>query len=557
MGVSQPFDRTDTARLVLQYRSDSGPSSRSAALDRVQAKLHKSLRLEGMVVVTVPAARASEALSVLRSSDSVEWAEFDRRSYPSVVTPNDPWYTNWQPSLKIMGCPTAWEYTVGDPNLKIAVLDTGVDLSHPDLAGNVIAGYNAVNGGSNVQDTYGHGTGVAGTTGAVSNNGWGVAAVVWSSKILPVKIADADSAWDSDIADGLAWASDQGARVANISWGPLLSSSIMVAADYFRASGGVVVTAAGNSASNTGLSQNVRLITVSATTSTDTLTAYSSFGQDVDVSAPGSSYTTKLGGTVSGAAGTSIASPHVAGVCALILSANPSLWPEDVERILEQSADDLGDPGWDPYYGWGRVNAGRAVLMALNAQSIDLTLPTVAWESPAFDGVTLSGNAQLQASANDNVGLASVQFYVDGKSIGNTMNLAPFAATIDTTLWSDGSHTLSVVAVDTSGNVKQANRQVTFKNTFDTEAPSITITSPTDGSKLGKQFIVEVNAQDNVGVARVEVYVDGSYAGSSTTAPFSIKPSVKRLSRGWHSVTTVAYDTSGNSGQSATIQVLK
>lgn len=296
------------------------------------------------------------------------------RNFPARI-PNDPYYSSWQWNMDRVGAPLAWYYSNGS-GVIIAVADTGVDLSHPDLAGKIVSGWDFVNGDSVPQDDNGHGTHVAGIAAAVTNNGVGVAGLGWDAQVMPVKVLDwAGSGWISDIANGIRWAADNGADVINLSLGgPGYDSTLDQATTYAHGKGALVVAAAGNCAtvSNSCGNQlnpvfypaaNLYVMAVAATDSTDARTNYSEYGYFVDIAAPGDEiWSTLWANTYGYKSGTSMASPHVAGLAALVWAACPALTNDQVASVIESNALDLGAPGWDEYYGYGRIRADAAVV---------------------------------------------------------------------------------------------------------------------------------------------------------------------------------------------------
>jgi subtilisin family serine protease len=248
----------------------------------------------------------------------------------------------------------------------IAILDTGIDTDHPDLADQLLPGTNTYNGGT-YEDVHGHGTRVAGVAGAIAFNTEGVASVAWNSRIMPIRVtADSGSAFASTLANALVWAADNGARVANMSFQSVAgSSTIQAAAQYFVEQGGIVFAGAGNLGVEEPIPETSWIVSVSGTNQSDQLAGFSSWGDYIDVAAPGQSIqSTKLGGGYGAQSGTSFAGPVAAGVAALVLAVNPALSGAEVESVLELSSVDLGDPGWDPQFGHGRVNAQEAVYAA-------------------------------------------------------------------------------------------------------------------------------------------------------------------------------------------------
>lgn len=301
---------------------------------------------------------------------------------------------------------------------------------------------------------------------------------------MPIRVSDTSgNASYSAIASGLNWAADHGARVANISYIVSDSSAVTSAAKYFQSKGGVVTSSAGNYSTFNSAADNPYILTVSATDQFDAIYYYSNTGNDIDVSAPGDSFSTKMGGGYVSVGGTSYSAPIAAGVAALVISANPDLTANQVQDILKQSADDLGTMGWDPSYGYGRVNAARAVAMAAGA---------------------------------------------------------PLAA-----------------PSPTPSPSPSPSPSPTPSPSTDTTAPSVSITSPTDGTKVTVSASVYVNASDNVAVARVELYVDGTLRATSTSAPFTTKWNTKKSAPGAHALQCKAYDAAGNVSLSQTVTVYK
>ncbi len=272
----------------------------------------------------------------------------------------------WLPCLRL----SAWDLTVGSPSVIVAVCDTGVDSSHPDLAPNLLLpGYNSVDGSTDTSPVMWHGTAVAGCIGAVGNNGLGVAGVNWNVSILPVRVSNRSdgAAYLSDMADGITWAADQGARVVNVSYDASSSAAVDYAGQYLLGSGGILFIAAGNSGVDTSAvcPASPNSMVVGATTSSDALASWSNYGAGVDLVAPGSGiYTTYAGGGYASVSGTSFASPIAAGVAALVFAENPSLGPSQVMDILCSTCTDLGASGPDDTFGYGRVDAAAAVAVA-------------------------------------------------------------------------------------------------------------------------------------------------------------------------------------------------
>ncbi|GIW12168.1 MAG: hypothetical protein KatS3mg061_3225 [Dehalococcoidia bacterium] len=292
----------------------------------------------------------------------------------SPLRPNDPAFqAGQQYGLSRIRAPEGWGYSTGSESIIIAIVDTGVDLSHPDLASKILPGYDFVNADLTPQDDHGHGTHVAGIAAAITNNGLGIAGVSWGARVLPVKVLDArGSGYTSDVAAGIVWAADRGARVINLSLGGPASTTLQEAVNYAVGKGALVVAAAGNSGNSTPNYPGAypAAISVAATDSTNRRASFSNFGPFVDLAAPGVSiYSTVPTGSCDlchpsgyrALSGTSMATPMVAGVLAILAGLAPEASPAGLRAAVEQSALDLGPAGRDDEYGFGLVQLDAAI----------------------------------------------------------------------------------------------------------------------------------------------------------------------------------------------------
>jgi thermitase len=453
-------------RLLVKFRPEIGLDNARQVIAALGTRDADEIPEIGVHVLELPYQASEVAVQrAFKARPEVEFAELDRlHPAQQQMIPNDPFYDNvnsW--SLPKIDALDAWTINTGSSSVIIAILDTGVDATHPDLASQIVPGWNVYNNSSDTSDVYGHGTAVAGAAAAASNNAIGVTSVAWGCKIMPVRISDTSGqASESAIASGLSWAANHGARIANISYYVTGSRTISSAAKSFQSKGGVVIAAAGNYGISESTGDDPYIVTVGATDPSDILYTWSSRGNNLDLVAPGNVFTTLMGGSYGTGGGTSFAAPVVAGVAALVLSNNSMLTPLEVQNILRTSADDLGDFGWDPNYGYGRVNAYRAVLASQTAVgTMDLAAPTVSITAPN-SGVKVTGTVNVEVEATDNVGVVRNELYVDGV-LKASSTTAPFTLKWNTRKATAGMHQLECRAYDRAGNVGNSSSVTAYK----------------------------------------------------------------------------------------------
>ena len=322
-----------------------------------------------------PQISVAEAIKTMEVLKEVEYAEPNGICYMNLL-PNDSKYgSQWAPQLT--GAESAWGVTTGASGVIIAITDTGVDGTHPDFGGKVIAGYDTFNDISILANTdssvHPHGTHCAGIAAAVGNNSQGMAGVAWESPIMTIKICEDDPGDDgdynaswSDMAQAFIWAADNGAAIISCSFGGKgYSQTMKDAIDYAVIDNGCVMVA---SMGNSHIEEIMypagyqSVIAVGATNAHDEIADFSTTGNHMSVCAPGVEiYSTMPGGGYDYISGTSMSCPFVAGAAALILSHNPGMSPEEVKTQLEDTAVDLGSPGFDSTFGYGRVDLAAAV----------------------------------------------------------------------------------------------------------------------------------------------------------------------------------------------------
>jgi thermitase len=334
----------------------------------------------------------------------VEYAE-PNHIRRALYTPSDP-YFNLQWMLPKIGAPDFWDKAPATPII-VAVIDTGVDYTHEDLANKVIKGYDFINNDNDPMDDHFHGTHVAGIVAAETNNAVGIAGVAPSAKILAIKVLSRNGeGTDLQISKGIIYAADNGAKVINLSLGgPGWSFVLDDAIQYARKKGCLVVASAGNAGTNEiyyPASYN-GVVSVAATDSYDKKAFFSNFGPDVDIAAPGvdilSTYNKDGTPGYVYASGTSMAAPVVCGAAALIFAGNPTYTGDQLQRALLLATDDLGIPGRDDYFGYGLVDLRKAALQ--KRITVEDTAPEItttgSWQSIA--SADASGGTLKSASA--------------------------------------------------------------------------------------------------------------------------------------------------------------
>jgi thermitase len=474
--------------LLVGMRSGSGRASTLSTLSRTIGQAAAGPAALGAYRFRLrPGLSMQAAIAQLRQNPDVLYVEpnYIRHAY---ATPNDTYYASAQYAPAKIQADLAWDNWQPQAQVIVAIIDTGIDSVHPDLT-NVIArdgagaviGYNAITNTANAADDQGHGTHCAGIAAAQINNGQGVAGLAgWNPnvpgsnqyiKLMPVKVLNsAGSGSDADVAEGITWAADRGAKVISLSLGgPGFSNTLNNAVQYAWGKGAVVVAAAGNESTSTpsypAAYNNV--VSVAATDSTDTLASYSNFGPWVKVAAPGTQIaSTYPGGRYVYMSGTSMATPYVAGEVAAIRAQNPGLAAEQVNSAVLSNVDP-----YNPYVGRtiasgaGRINVYRALQAAgvgtppapANAAlvSVSVNPASVTGGTSATGTVTLSAAApaggavvtlassntaaaQVPASATVPSGLTSATFTV------STQPVAANAAVVLSASYGDATKTTSL-----------------------------------------------------------------------------------------------------------------
>ncbi|MBF2053351.1 MAG: S8 family serine peptidase [Candidatus Sericytochromatia bacterium] len=399
--VPQSAGANVPGQIIVKYRQGMvGTSAQmTTALSQMGAQRLRPLgsSASSMDLVQIAAGQSTEAAAQqLAQNPMIEFAEpVFTIPFPQTQTepvrlmndaepaayPNDPMFGR-QYAHGIANSQAGWQAGKGNPRMLIGIVDSGVDVNHPDLKGKIVGVYNGADNNRDVEDVVGHGTHVAGIAAAATHNAIGVAGVAPECGILAVKVSSGTSTSPSTagIANGIIWAADNGARVINLSLGSRRESAAITEAVRYALSKDIVVVAASGNDSGRIMSYPAAtqgVIAVGSTDNSDSRSRFSNYGPWISVTAPGSSILSTMpfnrnmmGATEYGSAsGTSMASPFVAGLVGLIRSQYPNMPANVVRQVLESTADDRGTPGFDEEFGHGRVNVGSAIRRAAEMDS--------------------------------------------------------------------------------------------------------------------------------------------------------------------------------------------
>jgi len=465
-----------------------------------------------------------------KQASNVEYVE-PNYQYSTSVIPNDPFFNlEWglnQENDHDIDAIEAWDIETGSPDITIAVIDTGVDYTHPDLVDNIwinedeipdngidddnngfiddYYGWNFCNDDNDPIDDFGHGTHCAGTIAAVANNGIGIAGVCWNSKIMCLKGLDATgSGYSDDLANCIIYAADNGADILSNSWGGYYVSQIIIdAINYAESKGVVIIAAAGNS--NVDYKHYPagydNVISVSATDNNDEKASFSNYGSWIDIAAPGvdifstmPTYSVTMNDlwgysqNYDEMSGTSMACPHVSGLAGLILSKNPDLTNDEVLSILRSNTDPVNS---NKYIGIGRINAYTAII------SDNLPLAEL---NPNLDDIIVRGKINVTGYAYGN-NFSSYQIYYGVgfypetwiEIVNSSISVQNDILTVwDTDYVNDGVYSLRLIVNDINGQFSE-DRTILFVDTNEISSPD-----NNDIFRSGEiiEFIGSINGKD-------------------------------------------------------------
>ncbi|MDP2361346.1 MAG: S8 family serine peptidase [bacterium] len=430
---------TDLPALESFAREKGLKESRSLIVHELDAVALESGHGRDLVIELAPGSDLKAAQAAWAARPEVEWAEYDWLMH-ALVIPNDPYFSG-QWALRNLGggiytndcdidAELAWDVTTGSTGIKIAIIDTGVDLDHPDLQAKIIAGYNFVSNNNNPNDDhmidgvyFGHGTACASLAASITNNTTGMAGVDWNARIMPIKVLNSQgSGTTTAIINGVNWARTNGAHVISMSLGGGgFDNTFNTAVTNAYNAGIPVVCAAGNDNSGTvsypAAYANAYAVGALAPCNVRKTPSScdgewwwgSNYGTALKIMAPGVLLrSAKINGYVTDMNGTSGATPHVAGAAALVRGINTGLSAQQVYDILSSTADDIGTAGWDNQTGWGRLNVHQAVLAANPDPCAGETVPPSITHSPLGDTSNTTTPYAVSATVTDNCTLVSV-----------------------------------------------------------------------------------------------------------------------------------------------------
>jgi len=557
--------------IVLSYSSDGFVQMGIPSIDKLNSdfgvkkieKLFvgntaaKDSELSKVYTLTIsPDADIMKIVSSYSKDNAIEYAE-PNYMYQACVIPNDPSFSQqWglnQPNDHDIDAPEAWDIETGNSNTIVAIVDTGIDYTHPDLTGNIwtnsheipgngidddgngfiddVRGWDFINNDNDPIDDFGHGTHCAGIVSAVTDNSVGIASIGWNCKIMALKGLDNNgNGYDTSLANAITYAVDNGANVISMSWGSSQSSqAIATALSYANSHGVVLVAAAGNSNARTRFypAATSYVISVAATDSNDMKASFSNYGSWIDVAAPGAGIFSTMptyhvtmndqgyGMNYDYMSGTSMACPQVAGLIGLIKSRTPGLSPLEVKTILRSTVDSISANTF--YVGVGRINAFSSI-------QIDTTpiadLNPLLDDRTVLDTITIRGKAYGTTFSDYHLYLGVGVYPSEWTEIfESTVPITNgVMTTLDTTLYPDGVYSIRLLVHDINGGIREDRQVVTFNNVY--------INYPIDNSHIKNTISIWGRAPGTSFIQYTLAYGEGSSPVDWTILIVSTTPPV-------------------------------
>ncbi len=439
------FSQSVIGQILAPYHIQSVKPLLMLANREMQALVNSQSLSQIYVVTLDPNSPIYEVIETLKQNPQVEYAE-PNAILKADLTPDDPSFSS-QSNMTQIKAPQGWSLSTGSSAVVIAIIDTGIQYTHPDLAANMwtnpgetpgngvdddgnglvddVYGYNFGDSTSTPLDTNGHGTHVAGIASAVTDNGIGVAGVGFSTRLMALKAStgSSDSLPTSAIVSAISYAVAKGAKVINMSFGGLGQIQAIADAIQFAIDNGVFPVAA---AGNTQLNLDSNFVTPASVSGVFTVSAVdsnslfasslSNYGTAVDMAAPGVSIlSTYINSGYTTLTGTSMSAPHVSGAAALILSANSAA---NLTTVLTETATDLGSSGKDPYYGYGLLNVQAAI------QNV---LPPTASGIVSGDFASLSSVVTVNMENTVTVTPSTIQAAISNPTFNQTLTMSSSA----------------------------------------------------------------------------------------------------------------------------------
>ncbi|MCM3124184.1 MULTISPECIES: S8 family serine peptidase [unclassified Mesobacillus] len=490
----------ESRELIIKFNSNITSEEKQKILQSVNVKELSNLKLGNLTLVSTDT--EDELTTIAKNLLRYKQVEYVEPNYKlgATFTPGDPGYSK-QWYLNKIQIPKAWDISRGASNVTVAVIDGGVQTSHPDLKGKMVSPIDITTGRSTITGEP-HGTHVAGIIAATINK-TGIAGIAPNVKIMPVNVFKGETANVDDVVKGIKYAVDHNADILNLSLGSRsYSYALEHAVKYASSKGVMVIAAAGNERTyiSTYPAAIPSVLAVSATDKNDKITGFSNYGSYIDIAAPGLDiFSTISGSSYTNMSGTSMASPVVSGVSALILSKNPLLKPAQVESIIKKTAYDLGSKGWDSFYGHGRVDAYKALSVTpYPVHSLTLSTRSFTMKGTNKNNVSFYAQSGITASLyiQNSKGTIIKKLITNKKWAGGKLTAA-WDGKMDNGDYAI-SGTYKIVAKATNGKktvYKSTTMKVIDKVTTSIQAVSSVQFSPALKSKLSIPYYLTKNAR--------------------------------------------------------------